>query len=227
MLDIKNNLLSDKVVEILRRKIFNYEIVPGERIIEADIAEELGMSRGPIREALRQIEKEDLVIYVPNKGYSVKELSSQDAWEIFFIRGSLEKLALQISNGKIDVKSLFIMEEALKEMKEAEREGNWIKVVEYDEVFHKEIIKAAGMERLVNLWSSLSGLNFSMFLTGKRANIFKIDVQYKKHFEMLEILKKGDLEESSKVLDEHYLKTGKKLYKYYSIKENEFKAENI
>lgn len=215
-----SNLLSENVVAILRNKILNGEISPGERIVEADIAAELGMSRGPIREAMRQIEQEGLVNYIPNKGWSMRVLSSEDAWEVFYLRGSLEKLALQLCNGKLDDKSIFIMEEAVAKMQEAGQKNNWVQVVENDELFHKEIIKASRMKRLLTMWNSMSGLNFAMFLTGKKANLFQIDAQHEHHTHMLQVLTEGNLEESCKIVDEHYLKTGKKLYKYYSMQEN-------
>ncbi|SHI83819.1 GntR family transcriptional regulator [Lutispora thermophila] len=215
-----NSLLSENVVTFLRNKILNGEISPGERIIEADIAAELGISRGPVREAMRQIEKEGLATYVPNKGCSATVLSSEDAWKVFYLRGSLEKLALQTCNGKLDDKSIFIMEDAIAQMKEAGQNNRWVEVVECDELFHKEIIKAPRMKRLLQMWESLSGLNFAMFFAGKRANIFQIDIQHEHHSKMLEILAKGNLEESCKAIDEHYVKTGKKLYKYYSMQKN-------
>lgn len=215
-----NNLLSENVVTILRNKILSGEISPGERIIEADIAAELGMSRGPVRDAMRQIEREGLATYIPNRGCSATVLSSEDAWEVFYLRGSLEKLALQLCNGKLDDKSIFIMEDAVTRMKEAGQTNSWVEVVENDELFHKEIIKAARMGRLLQMWSGMSGLNFAMFFAGKKANIFQVDVQHEHHTYMLKTLIKGNLEESCKIVDEHYLKTGKKLYKYYSMQKN-------
>lgn len=215
-----SSLLSENVVAILRNKILSGEISPGERIIEADIAAELGMSRGPVREAMRQIEREGLATYIPNKGCSAKVLSSEDAWEVFYLRGSLEKLALQHCNGNLDDKSIFIMEDAIARMKEAEQRNNWVEIVENDELFHREIVKSARMERLLHMWDSLSGLNFAMFLTGKKANLFQIELQHEHHVQMLKILAEKNLEKSCKIVDEHYLETGKKLYKYYSMQKN-------
>lgn len=72
---ISRKTLREQVAEILRKKILNGDIQSGERIVEADLARELQMSRGPVREALRQIEEEGLVVYEPHKGCVVKTMT--------------------------------------------------------------------------------------------------------------------------------------------------------
>ena len=84
--------LREQVVEILRHKILSGEIKPGERIIEAKVAEELKVSRGPLREALRQIEEEGLVVYEAQKGCVVKTMTYEEMQETYLIQSTLEKL---------------------------------------------------------------------------------------------------------------------------------------
>ena len=93
-----NTTTSEIVLESLREQIINGTLQPQEKLIEAEIAQKFGLSRGPVREALRQLAVEGLVDYCPNKGCTVALLSPQDAYEVFFLRGSLEKLAIQKSN---------------------------------------------------------------------------------------------------------------------------------
>lgn len=88
--------LREQVVEILRHKILSGEIKPGERIIEAKVAEELKVSRGPLREALRQIEEEGLVVYEAQKGCVVKTMTYEEMQETYLIQSTLEKLAVQM-----------------------------------------------------------------------------------------------------------------------------------
>lgn len=75
--------LRENVVDAIRTKILNRELVPGMRIIEQDIATEFGISRGPVREALRQLEQEGLIEYSRNVGCSVKGVSMDDVYEIY------------------------------------------------------------------------------------------------------------------------------------------------
>ena len=96
-----------------------------------------------MREALRQLAVEGLVDYCPNKGCTVALLSPQDAYEVFFLRGSLEKLAIQKSNCLLSDYSLMIMEASIEEFRKAILEGNTMKAVRADETFHLQIIRSA------------------------------------------------------------------------------------
>ena len=89
---LANTTTSEIVLESLREQIINGILQPQEKLVEAEIARKFGLSRGPVREALRQLAVEGLVDYCPNKGCTVALLSPQDAYEVFFLRGSLEKL---------------------------------------------------------------------------------------------------------------------------------------
>ena len=88
--------LRENVVDVIRMKIFNHELAPGMRIIEQDISDELGVSRGPIREALRQLEQEGLVEYLRTVGYSVKNITLEDIYEIYLLRATYEILAVKL-----------------------------------------------------------------------------------------------------------------------------------
>ena len=79
-----NTTTSEIVLESLREQIINGTLQPGEKLAEAEIAQKFGLSRGPVREALRQLAFEGLVDYCPNKGCTVALLSPQDAYEVFF-----------------------------------------------------------------------------------------------------------------------------------------------
>ena len=125
-----------------------------------------------MREALRQLAVEGLVDYCPNKGCTVALLSPQDAYEVFFLRGSLEKLAIQKSNCLLSDYSLMIMEASIEEFRKAILEGNTMKAVRADETFHLQIIRSAQLNRLTKMWELLSPLNGAMFLSVQNANHF-------------------------------------------------------
>ena len=97
--------LREQVVEILRHKILSGEIKPGERIIEAKVAEELKVSRGPLREALRQIEEEGLVVYEAQKGCVVKTMTYEEMQETYLIQSTLDPKKYQelLNEAKFEV----------------------------------------------------------------------------------------------------------------------------
>ncbi len=220
--------LSKKVEVYLRNKILNGELSPNDKIVEQDIAGEMGVSRGPVREALKTLTFEGLVDYQTNKGCSVTTLSSRDAYEIFYMRGSLEKIALERCGGKCSDEALLKMEIALEQMKKACEDDSLTGIIAADEMFHRQIVELGQMSRLTKMWQMLSPLNGAMFLTVKNARklgakIFdapsdnKYAVSHKNNYEahraIMDVLKKGDLKESCLCLDAHYIVMGEKIYR--------------
>ena len=120
--------LRESIVDAIRSKIFNHEIKPGQRIVELELAKEFHTSRGPIREALRQLENEGIIVYARNVGCSVKELSFQDSYEVYLLRTNYEVVSVRFLQGKIPEKSMQHLEEILKRMKNLTAE-------EFDQVF--------------------------------------------------------------------------------------------
>lgn len=98
---ISRKTLREQVAEVLRKKILNGEIKPGERMIEAQISEEFQTSRGPVREALRQLEEEGLLEYESHKGCIVRTMTYAEMQEAYLIRSTLEELAVKMCSGKL------------------------------------------------------------------------------------------------------------------------------
>lgn len=154
--------LREQVVEILRHKILSGEIKPGERIIEAKVAEELKVSRGPLREALRQIEEEGLVVYEAQKGCVVKTMTYEEMQETYLIQSTLEKLAVQMCGGEISKEQDEEMQKLVLSMEKAANQKNLYEVIEFDEQFHECIVKTAHSEKLHRIWKILEGGNTVM-----------------------------------------------------------------
>ena len=147
--------LREQVVEILRHKILSGEIKPGERIIEAKVAEELKVSRGPLREALRQIEEEGLVVYEAQKGCVVKTMTYEEMQETYLIQSTLEKLAVQMCGGEISKEQGEEMQKLVLSMEKAANQKNLYDVIKFDEQFHECIVKTAHSEKLHRIWKNV------------------------------------------------------------------------
>lgn len=175
-----------------------------------------------MRDALKQLAIEGLVDYQPNRGCTVALLSPRDAYEVFFLRGSLEKLALQRSGCHIGSHGIFLMEAALEEIRALAGTGNTLKEVNADERFHREIIQSGQMSRLVQMWELLSPLNGAMFLTVQDANQnvpgYVRDL-VSPHERILEVIKQGNLEAACQALDKHYTGAGERIYHQSLLKE--------
>lgn len=224
---------SEEVAGFLRRKIFNGELKAGKRLIEADIARELGMSRGPVRDALLVLEYEGLVTAELNKGCTVTHLLGEDAYEIFYLRGMLEKEALKKCGGKLLDSSIFSMKNIVDEMKRAEETCQPMEVViECDDRFHEEILKSSKMNRLIHLWKTMSPLNGAMFLKVNQSYEYEEEIgrgvlsgipvrkkAWEYHLEMLQVLERGNLEESMNMIDRHYCATGERICRFEKRRE--------
>ena len=203
---INYQTIREQVANYLRSKILHLEILPGERVLEQDIADELGVSRGPVRESLRQLEQEGLLEYRRNRGCIVRKFEKADAAEVFYIRAKLESAAAEACGGLLDENILQEMRDILLEIKAACEEGNTATFFEKDEVFHALLIKACGMQRLFDMWNSLSSVGFALFLTDKHQK-FDVSWQYERHVQFYEAICSGDVQKAVAVIHDHYLKT--------------------
>ena len=117
MTELGYKTLRESIVDIIRKRIINRELQPGQKIVEQELAKEFKTSRAPIREALRELENEGLVEYVRNAGCSVKEITFEESFEIYLMRANYEIMAVRLLGGKIPEETLQEMEEILERMK--------------------------------------------------------------------------------------------------------------
>ena len=111
--------LRELVFETLREAIASGRLKPGQRLMELQLAEDLGVSRTPVREAIRQLELEGLVVMVPRKGAYVAELSLRDMAEVFEMRAALDGLAAALAAERITEEEIDFLERCLLEISDA------------------------------------------------------------------------------------------------------------
>lgn len=208
---LKHMTIRQQVAKILRHKILIGELLPGDRIVESEIAAQLNISRGPVREAIRQLEEEGLVTYSTNKGCSVTTLDADDAWEIYILRAELETLAIRLCNGILSENTLNEMRSSINKMQAAADANDLMELIENEHNFHSCICKASNRKHLYKLWSSLNSTSFALFLTVTSAGIRKLQEIVPMHMEVLESLESGNQEFACQAIRSHYLSTGKEL----------------
>ncbi len=128
--------LRENVADEIRMKILNGDMKPGDKIIEQELASEFGISRGPVREALRQLEQEGMVEYSRNVGCSVKHIGMDDVYEIYYMRANYEMMAVRLYNAPFPQETIEKMEQVLEQMKQLHKE-EYRKVFELDNKFHE------------------------------------------------------------------------------------------
>lgn len=150
-LAVRRTVLREEVKNVLLERILSGHYAPGERLVETRIAEELGVSQAPVREALRDLQSVRLVETVPFRGARVRAVSDAELIEVYPIRGALEEVAAREAAKRLqgDVTAL---EEEIKAMAQAR---DLREQVEHDVRFHQLIVEASGNSRLIEIWASL------------------------------------------------------------------------
>ena len=139
------------VLQELRSALAAGVLMPGQQLVQEELAEELGVSRVPIRESLKILEGEGQVTYHPNRGYFVTELSAADLSELYLIREILESEALARAVAEVSDADLKDIEEILGEVNTAAAAGDINALARANRAFHLSIIELSGMNRLSRL----------------------------------------------------------------------------
>ncbi len=147
--------LRELVFESLREAIINGTLKPGERLMEVQLAEDMGVSRTPVREAIRKLELEGFVVMVPRKGAYVAGISLKDIADVFEIRAALEGLAAGLAAERITEDELEELERHLVRVNESTENNDLPALVELDTSFHDILYKASRNDRLVQIINNL------------------------------------------------------------------------
>lgn len=168
--------LRDVVFNTLRQAILRGELKPGERLMEIQLANKLGVSRTPIREAIRKLELEGLVLMIPRRGAEVAEITEKSLRDVLEVRGALEELAVKLACQKITDAQIQELRVAEKAFELALQSGDVTTYAEADVKFHDVIYLATDNQRLIQLLSNL------------REQMYRYRVEYLKREEAHETL---------------------------------------
>lgn len=196
--------LRENVADEIRMKILNGDMKPGDKIIEQELASEFGISRGPVREALRQLEQEGMVEYSRNVGCSVKHIGMDDVYEIYYMRANYEMMAVRLYNAPFPQETIEKMEQVLEQMKQLHKE-EYRKVFELDNKFHEAILDLVSFMRLKKAWEDL---NYGNIVTGYNMEIDSEQVikrQYLIHEKLLNACKTGTPAQVEQAIADYYL----------------------
>ena len=202
-LDLHNHRpLREIVYEELKRQILMGEITPGPRMMEVELAEKMGVSRTPVREAIRKLEKEGLVAIEPRRGAYASDISIKDMLDVLEVRQDLEGMAAAMAARKVteDEKKAFI--KANTAYMEAVKSGDTEEIIRCDEVFHKLIGDFSGNKTLNQLLSQVQelALRFRYLYYDDFSRYEKMPME---HEEIEEAILSGDSRKARIVAEEH------------------------
>jgi DNA-binding GntR family transcriptional regulator len=191
----------------MRDAIVDGRLKAGQRLSEVELAEELSMSRAPIREALRELEREGLVQSIPHRGTYVTQLSSKDAREIYSLRAATERLALTLAAGSGNPRLLRDLEECISEMEMSAKAGQIGAMVKADFSFHETLCRAANHKRLLDVWLGMRGQIRAFVSVAAMQYLSAADI-VKRHELVLDALRAGDVERAARTLADDILQVG-------------------
>lgn len=195
------------IVRALRRAIEVGELAPGDRLVERDLAERMGISRGPVREALRQLEQEGLVVSYPYRGTVVAEISAEEVEHLLVpLRLVLERFAVRHALARLTAADLSTLATLAATMRSAARSGDRAAVVETDVAFHELLLERASQPHALQVWRTIAPRIRAYFHrdTGRHETLEEIADG---HDELLSALQGGNLGEVEAVLARHIEET--------------------
>ncbi len=194
--------LREAVCETLRDAIRKGILEPGERLMEVQLADELGISRTPVREAIRKLEQEGYVIMMPRRGTYVSDISTNDVKEIFEIRSALESLAVGLAARRIEPDELETLQNLLIEIEGYIKKNDIEKIVETDIKFHGLLYQVSRNERLVNIINNLKE-QLARFRTLSMSYPGRLQETLEEHSEMVEAIANGDVSAARDAAEHH------------------------
>ena len=148
--------LRDVVFNTLRKAILTGELKPGERLLEIHLANRLGVSRTPIREAIRKLELEGLVIMIPRRGAEVAQITEKSLKDVLEVRRALDALCVELACDRISDREEELLREACDEFERATETKDATIIAKADVAFHDIIVQATDNQRLIQLINNLS-----------------------------------------------------------------------
>ena len=194
--------LRDVVFNTLRKAILRGELKPGERLMEIHLANKLGVSRTPIREAIRKLELEGLVLMIPRKGAEVAQITEKNMQDVLEVRKALEELSVQLACERITPEQVEEMKMAAEDFRKVLKSGDVTKIAEADVKFHDIIFAATNNQRLITLLNNL------------REQMYRFRVEYLKqkecypqlleeHDKLIALISGGEVEEACELMGCH------------------------
>ena len=194
--------LRDVVFQTLRQAILRGELKPGERLMEIHLAQKLGVSRTPVREAIRKLELEGLVLMIPRKGAVVAEITVTDLEDVLEVRMALEELAVKLACRKITEEQLNAMRQREEIFRKSLYGDDVAACAQADMEFHDAIYAATGNSRLVQILNNLREQMYRYRFVYLK-DISQHEKLVEEHREILECILQRDKKKASEAAKKH------------------------
>ncbi|MFH1034579.1 MAG: GntR family transcriptional regulator [Pseudomonadota bacterium] len=206
-LNIERRPVGEQVTDHIRRLILSGELPPGSRLVGKHLAEDPGISRTPVREALHRLAQENLVVRRDSGGFEVRPLSAKEVEEVVGVRAALESYAMERAARRISPQVLESLRRNVEEYAQALKDKKTLRLVKLNTAFHEALYEAAGSRVLRGQINELAEIlhRFRVALLGEPDVAAR---SLKDHRLLLEALGKGDPRRAGRICREHVLAGG-------------------
>ncbi len=201
----KIDTIRERVTKEIRHLILMGKFKPGKKMLETTIAQELNVSRNPVREALRQLEQEGIVEYIPQKGCFLREINLEELEEIFRLRANLEVISLEYCNFKMSDETIRKLESIIIKLSNINKSKKFDDMFILGLKFHELIVQECGKNIIYKTWKNFEGYNYSIFLNIYDSDIDSLKRNILTHKKLLEKLRTGKENLIKKAILQHYL----------------------
>lgn len=188
--------------EVLKHAIITGEIPAGERIVETDYAERLHISRTPLREALRKLERDGLVEYVLRRGVVVRAFTIADVEEIYTIRNSLEMLTLPAIIEKATADDIADLKSRLNQMDQLMADRNFDELSPITRAFHRQLTSLCGQNRILRVIESQDEF-ITRFSAMAIREEDRLTEAHQEHYQLVDYVEQRDLESFRNLMERH------------------------
>ena len=195
--------LREQIKDVILQRIVAGEYAPGARLIETRIAQELGVSQAPVREALRDLEQLGCIVHEPFRGCSVRAFSAQELLEAFPVRATLEALAARLAAERITEDELLHLADLLETMRAAARRGDAHDQSQANASFHATIVRAARNATLERQWSFLEPFSRT-YISVSQPGLDLLALS-ERHVPILEALRARDPDAAAAAMHSHLM----------------------
>ena len=197
--------LADQIYQRLRLNVISGQLTPGARLVEMEIASEMGTSQGPVREALQRLEREGLVERQSHSATFVTDFSLDEMYELFSIRSVIEEFAIKRTVQVINEQQIAQEQELLELMREAGQRDDMVTLTEYDLRFHRNICQWSGSATLLRAWNPLYS-QIQRFVVQTHKVYFQAATDIAdSHTPIIEALKGRDPQQAASIIHEHIM----------------------
>ncbi len=204
--DLQNHRpLRELVYEQLKHQILIGKITPGTRMMEVELADEMGVSRTPVREAIRKLEKEGLVTIEPRRGAYASEISVKDLVDVLEVRENLEGFAAALAAARMSESEIDELNQITKGYSEAIQNNQTEEMIHFDELFHRYIVECSGNKTLIQLSKTVQelALRFRYLYYDDFSRYENMPTEHK---EIIDAIKSGDEVMARNIADKHVKK---------------------